>query len=345
MDAARQGIPKRLSAAAVAVALCTAGAAEPGGGAVTVTHRAMATEFAITVYARPENGSTAPVERIAEKAFEAVDDLERRISSWLPESQTTRLNRRGHEGPVRVSHDLFELITFAKRVYEDTDGAFDITVGPLLEAWGLRKGRGAGDPAEALAYVGMDKVRLDPASQTVAFDREGIRLDLGGIGKGLALDQAARVLKEHGVETALLHAGTSTVLAMGAPPGEAGWTVHIRHPIREGDTIDSVVLRDESLSTSGCYGPAPDVEGGPPCDVVDPRTGEPVKGILSATALGKTAMETDALSTAFLVMGPHGTRRYCRQAHGVRAILVPVPLEGEPAAQRIGFANEDRNDE
>lgn len=308
---------------------------------VRVTHAAMGTEFVFTIFARPGDTGTEAVAEIAGEAFQAIDDLERRISSWLPDSQTTYINNHAAERPVRAGPDLVQLIQIAKGIHEKTGGAFDCTVGPLTRLYGFYDGVGRIPSDEELEQVrpliGMDKVRVDEEAGTVAFDSGGIRLDFGGIGKGFALDLAVEILRRRGVQHALLHAGTSTVFAL----GDSGWKVRIRHPYNDREPIASVVLGNESLSTSGCYGELLEVEAAQICNVIDPRTALPVKETLSATAIAATATETDALSTAFLVLGAEGTRRYCEENPGVRAIIVPAANSTEPSAIWIGL-NEQR---
>ncbi len=310
-------------------------------GAIRVTHTAMGTEFEFTIFARPEDADTAAIAEIADEAFQAIDDLERRISSWISDSQTTYINNHAAEGPVRTGADLLDLIQTGKQIHEKTAGAFDCTVGPVMKLYGFYNGKvGVPDSAElerARSRVGMDQVFVDRTAGTVSFGREGIRLDFGGIGKGLALDLAVEILRGRGVDRALLHAGTSTVFAL----GESGWKVRIRHPYNGQEPIASVVLRNESLSTSGCYGESLEIEAAAICNVIDPRTALPVEETLSATAIAATATETDALSTAFLVLGLEGTRRYCEENPGVRAIVVPATESSEPYAHWIGF-NEQR---
>ncbi len=302
----------------------------------------MGTEFEFTLFARPGDAGTEAVAEIAEEAFEAIDDLERRISSWLPDSQTAYVNNHAADGPVRAGPELLELIQIAKEIHAKTGGAFDCTIGPLTRLYGFYDGEAREPSGEELAQarrsIGMEKVRVDEEAGTVAFDAGGIRLDFGGIGKGFALDLAAEVLRRRGVQRALLHAGTSTVFAL----GDSGWKVRIRHPYNGAESIASVVLGDESLSTSGCYGELVGGEAGEICNVIDPRTALPVEETLSATAIAATATETDALSTAFLVLGVEEVRRYCEENPGVRAIIVPAANSGKPSAIRIGL-NEQRD--
>jgi thiamine biosynthesis lipoprotein len=318
--------------------------AEASGGGLqqTFRHEAMGTFFEFTLYARPGDESTDEIRRIAEEAFAAIDDLETRISNWIPDSQVSYVNNHAAEEPVSVAPDVLELVAFSKKVHGETGGAFDATVGPLIELWGFYRGQGhlpeETELAQALSKVGMDKVRLDPLANTVAFDAPGMRLDFGGIGKGMALDTAARILRDNGVTAAVLHGGTSSVYALGAPPGLTGWTVRIRNPYNGAEWVDEVVLRDESLSTSGSYEKFFEIGGRKYCHIFDPRTGKPVEGMLSASVIVSTGMESDALSTAFFVMGQKKTEAYCREHPGVRAILVPVPADGDPKPVRVNFS-------
>ena len=304
---------------------------------VRVAHAAMGTEFEFTIFARPGDTGTEAVAEIAEEVFQAIDDLERRISSWLPDSQTTYINNHAAEGPVRAGPDLLRLIQVAKGIHEKTGGAFDATVGPLTNLYGFYDGESRIPSDEELErarlLIGMDKVRVDEEAGTVVFDRGGLRLDFGGIAKGFALDLAVEILRRRGVQHALLHAGTSTVFAL----GDSGWKVRIRHPYNDGEPIASVVLQDESLSTSGCYGAKLEVEGSQICNVIDPRTALPVTDTLSATAIAATATESDALSTAFLVLGAEEARRYCEENPGVRAVIVPAANSMELSAIWIGL--------
>ena len=170
----------------------------------------------------------------------------------------------------------------------------------------------------------------------MAFSISGMLLDFGGIGKGLALDVAAEVIKNYGVSSAILHAGTSTVLAIGTPPGASGWTVRIRNPYNTSEYIDEVCLKDESLSTSASYEKWFELDGKKYCHIVDPRTGLPVEGMVSATAIVSSGTLSDALSTEFFVMGAEETQKYCKEHPDVRAILVPHN-GSELKPRRIGF--------
>jgi FAD:protein FMN transferase len=298
-----------------------------------VHHGAMNTEFVFTLYGNPDTLPGPELLRLAAEAFALVDDLEARISRWKPDSQVSALNRRAHAGPVKVSPDLFGLLRQCETLHAHTGGTFDVTVGPLIEVWKKATDEGRmpteAERVKALALTNMRGVRLNEAGQTVAFAREGMMLDFGGIGKGLALDTAAERLREGGISSALLHAGSSTVLAIGTPPDAPGWTVQIEDPYNAGSQIGEVLLKDTSLSTSGSYRKFFEAEGKRFSHIVDPRTGLPAGGLASASAMAPTGLQSDALSTAFFVMGEEAARVYCTRRPECGAVLVPL-AEGSP---------------
>jgi thiamine biosynthesis lipoprotein len=189
----------------------------------------------------------------------------------------------------------------------------------------------------------MDKVELDAANRTVSFREPGVALHLNCIGKGYALDRMAERLAADAVENVLLHGGQSSILARGQCPGSdrAGWTIGIPHPLRPGDRLGEVDLVDQALGTSGSVTQSFEHEGRRFGHLLDPRTGRPVTGIYTASAIAPTAAEADALSTAFYVMGPERVGELCATRPDVAAILVcPDDLTDEP--RLISFGLKDR---
>ena len=270
-------------------------------------------------------------------ALDLVEALEDQMTVYRDDSEVQRINRQAAEGPVPVEPRLFGVFQLAQRLYHDTDGALDITSGPLSETWGFSRRRGrVPDPAEiaaAILRVGMNDVVLDEASQTIAFRRPGITVNLNSIGKGYALDRMAELLAEGGVDDYLLHGGKSSVLARGDQPGRpsgSGWTIGLRHPLRPAERLAEFCLRDQSLSTSGSGTQFFRRRGRRYGHILDPRTGRPAEGIFSATVIAPTAAEADALSTAFYVMGPEKSADYCATRPELSAVLVcPASREGD----------------
>ena len=299
--------------------------------AYTFEHRAMGTEFRLMLYPREDDLGYDTLAPVAAEAFAEVDALEYRISSWKPTTDTSRVNREAHLGPVAVVPDVFELFSVSAELFRETNGAFDITVGPLIDLW--REPLDAGTRPDAAALkgtvdrVGMSKVELDVEKRTVFFESEGMHVSFGGIGKGLAIDRVLPVLRRNGITSALISGGDSSMFAMGAPPGEEFWKIGIHNPYNPNESVAIVHLRDEALSTSACYQHLEGVTGRP-CGIFNPHTGEPVEGMVSATVIAPSGMLTDALSTAFYVMGTDGVRDYCRRHPEISATLVPDPVAG-----------------
>ncbi|MCL4219172.1 MAG: FAD:protein FMN transferase, partial [Candidatus Hydrogenedentes bacterium] len=166
------------------------------------------------------------------------------------------------------------------------------------------------------------------------------RLDFGGIGKGMALDKAEHILRRYGIKSALLSGGDSSMVAIGAPPGKENWRIGIDNPYNKEDRLGFVSLRDESLSTSACYHFRAGSTEDRPCGIFDPRTGWGVTDMLSATVVAPTGTQTDALSTAFYVMGLEKAREFCANHPEVRAVLVEQPEDGLPEPVKINWAKE-----
>lgn len=308
----------------------------------------MATRFELVLH----GGDEAALRAAGEEALDEIARLEDELSYFRPTSQVFRLNQEAAKQPVRVTPWLFRLLQQACRLSEESGGTFDITVAPLMRCWGFytRDGR-VPEPdalAAARACVGMNLVELNEADLTVRFTRDGVQLDLGSIGKGYAVERAGELLREAGVTSALLHGGTSTVLAIGAPPDAAGWKVAIEDPatlqaIRDHPGIlllpfATVTLRDESLSVSAVWGKSFTAADKSYGHVIDPRTGQPTEGALLAAIVLPSATESDALSTMLLTRGPDGLDEVLRLRPGMRA-LVASSVAGKELlrVEAVGF--------
>ncbi|MCS6862181.1 MAG: FAD:protein FMN transferase [Abditibacteriales bacterium] len=384
----------------------------------------MATTFEIVLIGEDRDFLAAA----GQEALDEVERLEEQLSVYIPTSEVSWINARAALEPVRVEPRLFDLLQLAARLCAETQGAFDITAGPLVKAWGFYRQQGVVPSAETIAQtleqVGMRHIILDAEECTVRFDRAGVEINLGSIGKGYAVDRAVAVLKNLGVEAALIHGGHSTIYAYGAPPAAEGWVIGIRHPLsilplvkgeKEAKTlplvkgekeaealplakgkkeaeallfangekeaealpfakgekkaeallfakgekeaealpfsngemrtetlplnkgesegvkhyIATITLRDQALSTSGSYEQFFEIDGKRYSHILDPRTGYPAQGMWSATVITSSATESDALSTAFFVLGEEGARAYCAKRPEVSAVLVPETSVGE----------------
>lgn len=261
---------------------------------VTVARVAMGSVFEIVACGEDETYLRAA----AEEALAEVARLDDQMSLYNPSSELCRINRRAHREAVRVEPRLYALLVRAKEIHELTGGAFDIAVQPLVDAWGFfGEGRRPGrrELAQARAVSGMHLVTLRDG--TIRFAREGVALDLGGIGKGYALDRAAEILRARGITRAFLHGGTSSMLALDE------WPVGIVDPRDPERRLGTVVLRDRALSASSAFGKFFTERGRAYGHILDPRTGRPVEGVAGAWALADSAADSDAFATAFHVLG------------------------------------------
>jgi thiamine biosynthesis lipoprotein len=277
-----------------------------------LARQAMACQFEVILNA----GQYPAASELAIKALDLVDELEGQLTVY----------RAAANGPVPVESRLFELLKRALELHHQTEGAFDITSGPLIRAWGFDKRQGAmpGDDElrAALAGVGMRHLMLADDAKTIQFDRPGVEINLGAIGKGYALDRAAELLTEQGIDDFLLHGGQSSVLARGSRAGSSGWVVGIRDPLRKNRRLAEIELRDRALGTSGSSVQFFRHQGRRFGHILDPRTGWPAEGVLSATAIAGTAAEADALATAFYVLGVEKSLAYCARRPDVGVVMV-----------------------
>jgi thiamine biosynthesis lipoprotein len=282
----------------------------------------MGTTFEIHLYAADRGRAR----ELFDAAFEEIERVEAVLSNYRPTSELSRINAQAAAGTVVTDPEVFALIERAFEYSRLSDGAFDITVGRLMRAWGFFRGAGRfpsdDELARAREQTGWRRVALDPARRSVRFLAKGIELDPGGIGKGYALDRVAALLREEGVTAALLASSSSSLYALGAPPGKAGWTVRVPDPLERARTLSEVVLKDRSLSTSGNYEKFFRVGGRTYCHIMDPRTGRPVEGVLQTTVVAPDATDSDALSTAVFVLGPEHGARLLGGMSGTAAFMV-----------------------
>jgi thiamine biosynthesis lipoprotein len=270
----------------------------------------MGSTYSIAVY----GNDRALMEASVEAAFEEVQRLDRMLSNYKPESELSQVNRYAAERPVAVSPEMFRLLSACVEYSRESEGAFDITVGPLMKVWGFYKGSGRlphrAEVRGALDSVGYRKILLDPATRTVKFAAKGVELDPGGIGKGYAVDRMAAILKEYSIRTGLISASGSSIYAMGAPPGEKGWRVHIRDPKDDAKSVAELCLKNESMSTSGNYEKFFRAEGKIYSHIMDPRTGWPAEGVLSVSVIAPHTIDSEAWTKPYFVNGRTWTAKH-----------------------------------
>ncbi|MCY4206154.1 MAG: FAD:protein FMN transferase [Bacteroidetes bacterium] len=288
---------------------------------VRLALHAMATRFELVLH-----GEDAVYLRAAgEEALAEIKRLHRRLSVYDPTSEVSHINRNASETPVEINRNLFSLLQMASDLHHSTDGAFDITVGPLMRCWGFMGDSGSwpeeAQRKEALEKTGMDKVELDDSTCTIAFKRDGMAIDLGAIGKGYAIEEATTLLQECGITSALLHGGTSTMAAIGTPsPDEDGWPIGIADPLDQSHVLTSTTIRDEAFSVSAPHGKAFQKDNKIWGHVIDPRHGYPIQGPALSAVVHSSATVCDGISTALLAMNQTEVNKIAQKFNGMRIL-------------------------
>jgi thiamine biosynthesis lipoprotein len=282
----------------------------------------MGTTFRLVLYA----SSAERAARAAQAAFARVAELDATLSDYRSDSELMALCRRAGGPPVPVGPDLLRVLSASQEWARRSGGAFDVTVGPVVQLWrrARRVGEMPGESAltEARGLVGDDKLRLDARAATARLARAGMRLDLGGIAKGFAADEAQGVLRAHGITRALVAAGGDVVVS-GPPPGKAGWSIEVAlpAPLRDPDARP-LELRDAAVSTSGDAEQFVTLGGVRYSHIVDPRTGMALTGRSGVTVVAPTGTTSDALATAISVLGPERGLRLAEAIPGAAAWIV-----------------------
>jgi thiamine biosynthesis lipoprotein len=272
---------------------------------------AMGTTYTIDIYGRDKG----IMQTAAKSALEEAGRIDRMLSNYRAESELTRVNEHAADQPVKISQELFGLLTACVEYSRSSQGAFDITVAPLMKVWGFYKDSGRlperAEVRAVLGQIGYRNIELNPASHTVRFARHGVSLDPGGVGKGYAVDKMVAVLRKNGIACALVSGGGSSIYGMGAPPDNPkGWYVRVRDPKDEKKTAAEVYLRDESISTSGNYEKFFWADGKLYSHIMDPRTGFPAEGMLAVSVIAPKTLDSEVWAKPYYILGRDWTREH-----------------------------------
>jgi thiamine biosynthesis lipoprotein len=286
----------------LAITACRSAPSVPPLERFAFTSPHMGTLFSITLYATNDSSAKAA----ADAAFHRIAALDEIMSDYRADSELMRLCDQPFGKPVPISQDLFDIFTRSKEISKLTDGAFDITIGPCVRLWRFSRKRKTLPTTEELetarAAVGWKNLRLDAHARTATLLLPNMRLDLGGIGKGFAADEALKILKGRGIDRALVAA--SGDIAIGdPPPGEAGWKVGISAiDVETNDTAHALVLHNCGISTSGDTEQFIEIDGIRYSHIVDPATCLGLTNRIQDSIIGPNATTTDGLDTALSVM-------------------------------------------
>lgn len=289
---------------------------------------AMGTMFDIVAY----HPSRSEAERAITRAMDEIGRLDRVLSHYTSDSDLSRLIREGRRGFVGVEPSLFEVIQESILFSRRSNGAFDVTIAPVVKAW--RNGHAAGrsptafELSEARRCVGYEKIEMAPPDR-VRFRSDCLEIDLGGIGKGYAVDRALAVLKTAGIRRALVNAGSSSIASIGCPPGRAGWPISLG---RGASGRRTLLLRDSSMSTS---------QQSPSGEIVDPGTGMPAVNPLTISVVSPSATVSDALSTTLLLLSVKDGRAVLAAFSDVSALWTSAAGDLEAGYREAVLSFED----
>ncbi len=297
---------------------------------VKLARTAMACQF--EVFLRPQDRRFVPA---VAQSFDEVERLERQMSVYREDSEVSRINRTAASAPVEVEARLYGLLRLAREIGAETGGAFDITAGALIRAWGFLQRQGSVPDAARLAAAracsGWEHLALADAARTVTFRRAGVELNFGAIGKGFALDCLATRLQAVGLRNFMAHAGHSSIVARGDSAVPPGWQVSIRSPGGAG-SVGSLRLVDRALSTSSAGTRYFVSEGRRYGHVLDPRTGRPAERNALCSVVAERAAVAEAYSTAFFVLEEEEVRSYYEARPELGIILMTLQKNGSPGA-------------
>lgn len=318
----KTSIRRCLFAWAILAAAACGSAEEPALARFEFVQGHMGTRFRIVLFAL----DAATADRASKAAFERIATLDHIMSDYRPDSELMRFCRQAGGPPVKVSADLFSVLAAAQDLARKTDGAFDVTIGPVVRLWRVARLRREMPDAErmarARALVGYRNLRLDPQARTAQLLKEGMVLDLGGIAKGYAADEALKVLKGYGVHSALVAAGGDIAVSK-PPPGKKGWLIGIA-PFESPESSPKrfLLLHDGAVSTSGDAEQHVVIGGVRYSHIADPKTGMALTGRSSVTVVAGNGTASDSLATAVSVLGPERGLKLINETSGAGVLIV-----------------------
>ena len=289
------------------------------------SHTAMATIFEVLICHDEEKYAR----QAAQEAFFELGQLEQNFSRFIESSDISRINYLSIDESTQVGADTFECLLQCADLYIETKGAFDITIGSLMKCW-LNEDKTLRNPTQeeiklAKQRTGLHHILLDETHYSVKMLSGPVQLDLGGFGKGYAVDQMAELLNEWSINKFLIHGGKSSVLAGEAPNEKKGWQVSITSPFSN-QVIDKIWLKNQTMSESG-------LQKG--FHIIDPRTAQPINTNRGAWTFAPTAAISDGLSTAFLIMDSEEVNKYCFNHPDIKAIIIMEEKEGIESNEKI----------
>lgn len=288
----------------------------------------MNTFINIKVYANSKEKAKEAIQK-AFQEFKKIEELTNRFvqkgTAEYEKSEIIKINLAAGQTPVQVSEDTFKMLSLSKKYNKELDGVFEITIGPLVDLWGFgqdKKNVPAREQLESkLKLVDSNRLVLDEHRQTAYLERTDMSLDLGAIAKGYATEKAAQVIREYGIEKAIINAG-GNIYALGEKGDEIPWKIGIQDPRDANKLLAVLNLKDQVAVTSGDYQRYFEVNGTRYHHILDPRTGKPADELMSVTVIGEDSTIADVLSTSFFILGVEKSLAYLKEHPGIEAVFV-----------------------
>lgn len=298
------------------------------------TRMIMGTFAEISVYSNDEKTAGKAIDA----ALDEMERMDRIMSNYKDDSELSLLNKRAAKSPVPCDKELLDVINMSQYYSELSEGAFDITVSPIVALWGFFHEKGHIPPDKeiedilpAISYknIVIDKGAGSKNLCTISYKNNQTQIDLGGIGKGYAVDKALEIMKKFDIDNACINLG-GNIYVLGAPSsGKNVWKVGVQHPRNNNEILGYLELKDEATATSGDYERFFEIQGKRYSHIIDPRTGRPVSGVITTTIVAPTATEVDALSTSVFVLGPEKGLKMIDKIPGADALIMYEGKDGK----------------
>ncbi len=286
-------------------------------------------------------GKKGVAEKAAAAAFDAVEQVDRTCNLFNPNSELSRLNATAATHPFKCGPLLWDVLRRCQAYYKISNGAFDITIAPLMRLWGFRRKRGSipseHEISETMKMVGFDKLEFDTTNRTVRFAVAGMKLDLGGVAKGYAVDKAAEAALANGIRSGLINLAGNGRCLPEPPLGKNTYLVGVRNPFDKKIVADVLILLNQSVATSGDYERFVILRGKRFSHVIDPRTGHPASGEHSVTVISPLAVDSDALSTTMFINGPAFARKFHNAHPCDKFVFITGSCSRDMRIERIGL--------
>ncbi|MFN3532871.1 MAG: FAD:protein FMN transferase [Candidatus Brocadia sp.] len=297
------------------------------------TRMIMGTFAEVSVYSSDEKTAGKAIE----EALDEMERMDRIMSNYKNDSELSQLNKKAPKSPFPCQGELLDVIEQSQYYSELSNGAFDITISPIVALWGFfnEKGHVPSDkeigkhlPAVSYKNIVINKNNNPKEPSTVFFKNSNTQIDLGAIGKGYAVDKALEIIKKFGISNACINLG-GNIYVLNTPPGKNAWKIGIQHPRDKNEILGYLELKDEATATSGDYERFFEINGKRYSHIIDPRTGRPVSGTIAVTIVAPTGTQVDALSTSIFVLGPENGMKLIKNIPDAHAMIAYEGKDGK----------------